>query len=464
MITINATSEKKTENTIYQKKQVTYDNIELIGQYDVVVVGGGAAGVAASETTARQGLKTLLIEKNGFLGGQAVGGLSGTICGLYLTNEEWTGKNGPKQIVFGFTEKLRQRLLRNGGLTAPQLYGNTYVDAHDPFVWKYSAEELVIEAGAKILYHTVVTDVKVEDRKIKEIVVNTADGYGLIKANHFIDTSGDAILVAASGGEFRMGQDGVVQNPSLIFMINGVDDEKFWDYFGENTICNDDFSEKIREAEKKFGVNLPRKKIWIFKCPNKGQLYINATSVSKDDGNCLNCIKSEEKTYAEINSRKQALAYFRLLKEYIPGCENSYITVTGSEVGVRQTRSIVAKKTLTNIDVENCTKLDDGIAKSSWPIELHRGEKPKLFWLQDDYYEIPFGTMVPTSLDNVLVAGRCIDAEHEALASSRVTAQCFSEGHAAGIAIVLSKNDGIKVCDIDGKDVRKALNEDGAKL
>ncbi len=464
MITINTTSVKKSENTIYQKEQITCDNIELIGQYDVVVVGGGPAGVAAAETTARKGLKTLLVEKNGFLGGQAVGGLSGTICGLYLTNEEWTCKNGPKQIVFGFAEKLRKRLLKNGGLSEPQLYGNTYVEAHDPFVWKYSAEELLMEAGAEILYHTVVTDVKVEKRNIKEIVVNTADGYGLVQADYFIDTSGDAVLVANSGGEFRMGQNGVVQNPSLIFMINGVDDERFWNYFGENTICSDDFSEKIREAEKKFGVSLPRKKIWIFKCPNKGQLYINATSVSKKDGNCLNCIDAEEKTFAEINSRKQALAYFRLLKEYIPGCENSYITVTGSEVGVRQTRSIVAKKTLLNKDVENCIKSDEGIAKSSWPIELHRGEKPKLYWLQDDYYEIPFGTMVPDCLDNVLVAGRCIDAEHEALASSRVTAQCFSEGHAAGIAVVLSKNSGIKVYDIEGKDVRKALNNDGARL
>ncbi|WDV48282.1 FAD-dependent oxidoreductase [Clostridiaceae bacterium M8S5] len=463
-MTINKTSVKQVENTIYRKEQVTCDNIELIGQYDVIVVGGGPAGVAAAETTARQGLKTLIIEKNGFLGGQAVGGLSGTICGLYLTNEEWTSKNGPKQIVFGFAEKFRQRLLRNGGLSEPQLYGNTYVDAHDPFVWKYSAEELVIEAGAEILYHTVVTNVMLEDREIKAVVVNTADGYGLIKADYFIDTSGDAVLVASSGGEFRMGQNGVVQNPSLIFMINGVDDEKFWNHFGENTICNDDFSEKIKEAEKKFGVSLPRKKIWIFKCPNKGQLYINATSVSKNNGNCLNCVKAKERTYAEIAARKQALAYFKLLKEYVPGCENSYITVTGSEVGVRQTRSIVARKTLLNRDVENCVKLEDGIAKSSWPIELHRGEKPKLFWLQNDYYEIPFGTMVPASLDNVLVAGRCIDAEHEALASSRVTAQCFSEGHAAGIAMMLSKKSGTKVYDIDGKDVRKALKEDGADL
>ena len=440
------------------------NEIPILREADVIVVGGGPAGVAAAETAARKGLSVLLLEKQGHLGGQAVVGLSATICGLYLTNESWSRREGPKQIVFGFAERFRQQMIKNGGLTEPQLYGNTYVEAHEPFVWKYVSEEMLLNAGAEILYHTTVCGAVCEEERITELLVLTAGGYGRVRGNHYVDASGDGTLVAAAGGQFRFGQDGVVQNPSLIFKLANVDEAAFWSYFGENTICHDDFSQRIREAEKSFGVQLPRKKIWAFRCVNPGEVYINATSISNPDGACLNCIYPEESSYAEIMGRKQVRDYAKFLKEYIPGCGNAHIGEHAAQIGVRQTRSAVCRQTLKNSDVEQCVKPVDGVARSSWPIELHRGEAPMLHWLTDDYYEIPFGAMVPHGFSNLLVAGRCIDAEHQALASSRVTAQCFAMGHAAGVATTCALAEGKDVVDVDASVVRTALNADGAGL
>lgn len=438
--------------------------VKEIIEADVAVIGGGPAGIAAAEAAGRSGLSVVLLEQNGFLGGQAVGGLSATICGLYLTNEEWTRHNGPKQIVFGFAERFRQKMIKLGGLTEPQLYGNTYVDAHEPFAWKCAAEELLEEAGVKIMYHTSVSSARVEGDSIKEVLANTADGEIIVRAKRFVDASGDGALVAASGAEYRIGVNGVVQNPSFIFKLSNVDEEKFWDYYGENTICHDEFSDKIREAEKAYGEELPRKKIWIFRTVNCGELYINATTIAKPNGSNLNCLDVDDISYAEIMGRKQGRTYAKFLKEYIPGCENSHIGEHASNIGVRQTRSAVCLKSLKNSDVENCVKPADGVVRSSWPIELHRGEAPKLYWLTNDYYEIPFGAMVVKAFKNLLVAGRNIDAEHEALASSRVTAQCFEMGHAAGLASALSRKKNINFHELDGREVRKALNEDDARL
>lgn len=436
----------------------------IMKEVELVVAGGGPAGVAAAETAARKGLSVLLIEKEGFLGGQAVGGLSATICGLYLTNEKWTHENGPVQIVYGFAERFRQKMIEKGGLTQPQLYGNTYVDAHEPFVWKCVAEEMLRDAGAEILYHSIVCDAKCEEGNISQVTILTAEGYYTIKAKYFIDATGDAALTAAAGGAFRYGIEGTVQNPSFIFKLCNVDEEKFWRYFGENTICHDAFSDKIREAESVFHVSLPRKKIWTFHCVHPGEIYVNATSVSKPDGSSINCIHAEEITYAETMGRKQALDYARMFQAFIPGCENAYIGEHASHIGVRQTRSVVCKERLTNSDVEQCVKRPDGIAKSSWPIELHRGEAPILVWLTNNYYEIPYDAMVPKNFKNLLVAGRCIDAEHQALASSRVTAQCFAMGHAAGIAAKIAIEKEIGFDFIDGVELRQALNQDGACL
>ena len=154
----------------------------------------------------------------------------------------------------------------------------------------------------------------------------------------------------------------------------------------------------------------------------------------------------------------------RFLKAHVPGCEASFVNDTGVQAGIRQSRSIAGIERLTNSDVVGRRKRADGVVRSPWPIELHSGEKPKLEWLDDDYYEVPYGALVPEKGENLIVAGRCISAEHEALASCRVTAQCFGYGHAAGVAAIQSLRSGMPIRDLEGTEIRDLLNRDDARL
>ncbi|ONI47501.1 hypothetical protein AN644_05075, partial [Candidatus Epulonipiscium fishelsonii] len=377
-------------------------------------------------------------------------------CGLYLTHKQGQPNFPPKQIVGGFTKRFQEKLRENGGLTEPQLYGNTYLDVHETRVWKKTADELITQSGASILYHSYVVDIIKEETHIKGIVVATDNGMGIIKCKNVIDSSGNGIVAVMAGEDFTCGKDGVVQNPTIIFKLGNIDYNKFWDYYGKDTICHDEFSDKIRQAEKELGATLPRKKIWTFKAINDTELIVNATAINHDTEK-LNMIYPEHFTYSEIEARKQLESYAEFFRKYIPGCENAFIGETSCEVGVRQTRSIKCKYTLKDEDVRDCKTFEDGIVKSSWPIELHRGEAPYLYWLEEKYYEIPFSAFQPIKTSNLVVAGRCLSAEHAALASARVTAQCFEYGRAAAIGAYLAQKEGVALNEVDGKKVKQLM-------
>lgn len=191
---------------------------------------------------------------------------------------------------------------------------------------------------------------------------------------------------------------------------------------------------------------------------------VNATRVAGRDGRALNVIDPEDFTEGEVVGRRQAREYADFFRKHVPGCASSYLEDTGTEVGVRQTRSIVGHETLRNDDVLQGRKRDDGICRVPWPIELHDSKGSNLHWLLDDYYEVPYLSLVPVAGENIIVAGRCLSAEHEALASARVTAQCFEYGHAAGVASVLSLDENLPYAKIDGRAVRNAMAANGSAL
>jgi FAD dependent oxidoreductase len=432
-------------------------------QAEVLVVGGGAAGVAAAVTAARQGLKVTLVERYGFCGGGAVAGLSGTICGVYEASDDPNAP--PKQIVHGFLDEFMRHMSERGGLTPPVRYGKTFTRVHDPLVWRETADRMLRDAGVQVLLHTTVTDVMVEGgEKIEGINAYTKEGRLSVRAKVTIDASGDADVFAMAGLATFMGQNGKIQNPTMIFRLGGVDTERFLAMYGPDSIMGRDVTELILRLHNSHEYRLPRAKIFLFPTPRPNELLCNCTRVIGRDGRELNAMLIEDLTEAEIEGRVQVREYARFFKDYLAGCEQSFVNDTGVQVGIRQTRQILGRATLRNEDVTRGTKFRDGIARSPWPIELHSGDKPKLVWLTNDYYEIPFDCFVPKRGEGLLAAGRCLSAEHEAMASARVTAQCFSYGHAIGHAASIAVQEGLSPRAVDALEVRERLNGDGAQL
>ncbi len=224
---------------------------------DAVVVGGGAAGVAAAVTAARQGLSVTLVERYGFCGGGAVAGLSGTVCGMYLAREDNAAK--PEQAVFGFADEFVRALEKAGGISEPVRYGKTFTRVHDPLCWRDAADSFLRTAGVRILFHSVVTDALLDGDRVAGVRVYNKSGKIDVEAGITIDASGDADVIAMAGLPSFIGDNGRVQNPTMIFRMGGIDTGRFLRTYGLDTVMPPEVSELILQNRDRY--NLPRAKI-----------------------------------------------------------------------------------------------------------------------------------------------------------------------------------------------------------
>ena len=430
-------------------------------EVDIAVAGAGAAGVAAAVTAARQGMRVALVERYGFCGGGAVAGMSGTVCGLYQASDDPAAP--PEQVVFGFADEFVRLLESRGGMTAPLRYGKTWSRVHDPLLWREAADHLLREAGVQVFFHSVVTGALVDGERVQGLSVYTKQGQLSLRARITVDASGDADVLAMAGLPTFVGDEGRVQNPTMIFRLGGVDTKRFLQAYGSDTIMPERVSELLRHHHGQ-GYFLPRAKIWLFPTTRPGELLCNCTRILGPDARELNTLIAADFTDAEIEGRHQVREYARFFRDHLAGCEASFVNDTGVQVGVRQTRQGLGIFKLGNDHVVRGAKFTDGIARSPWPIELHAGAKPRVEWLLNDFYEVPYGCFVPQRGEGLLFAGRCLSAQHEAVASARVTAQCFSYGHAAGHAAAMCLESGCEPRALPGTEVREHLNRDGARL
>lgn len=410
-------------------------DIPVLCEAEVLVIGGGAAGVAAAVSAAREGASVVLAERGGFLGGTMTAATLGGICGLYSLVD-----GQPVQRVWGFAEEVRDRLERVGGTSGPLPWLNTASLPYDLFSLKSVLDDLANHPHLKVLYHAQLTEVMLDDGKVQAAAFRGRGGAFAIRADRYIDCTGDAELTALAGGAVRFDPDDL-QFPSAMFAMGGVDTTRAM------RIRREDLHSYLERALAD-GYDVPRTAGGLYSV-HPGIVHLNITKVSLN-GRSPNTLDPVELSEAERVGRQQIRTYLEIFRKYVPGYEHAFVLDCGSELGVRETRGIRGAYMMTREDVLEECRFDDAIAVNCWPIEDHgAGRSTKWVWLPPGgYCQIPYRALLPQGLDNVLAAGRCLSASHDAQASLRVTANCFSMGQAAGIAAAIADRAGTRAVDM----------------
>lgn len=415
-------------------------------KYNLLVAGGGFAGVAAAICAARKGLKVLLVEKSGALGGAMTNNL------VYPFMKYWTKYENEKIRKFlsrGIFEEMCQRHEDNIWKDTDRNFSSEY--------FKLLLDEMTDEAGVDVLFHSVVCDVVKEDRNIKSVEVATKAGKITLESDFFIDATGDGDLFYLAGCDYQLGRpsDGYCQPMTTCFRVGGVDVPLFREE-------REGLQIKFSEAQKTGEITNPRENILVFFHTAENVVHFNTTRVIKlDPTNPFDLSKAEK------IARKQIDELMRFLKKNAPSFKNSTVINVASEIGVRESRKLKGEYVLTADDLIACTMFDDTIALGNYDIDIHNpagtGTSHRYFG-SGEFYSIPYRSLLPKEYDNLLVAGRCASATHEAQASIRIMPICCCMGEAAGVACAVAFNSDKNTRTVDIKKVQSALRENGAAI
>ncbi|MBP1933262.1 FAD-dependent oxidoreductase [Ammoniphilus resinae] len=421
---------------------------------DVAVLGGGPAGIAAAISAKQEGADVILIEKYGFLGGMATAGMLGSICGFYGKNDK-----GKFSVVGGIGSKLLDRLSSLNGLGQDiHILGKTYVIPYDIQAFKFVCDDWVEETGIQLILHAWAVDVDSQNGEVREVHVQTKEGLGILRAKVFIDATGDGDIAAAAGAEYTLDPH-QLQLPSTLFTVANVNQEK------AEKVDSAQWASLVQLAKSK-GYRLPRVSGTVRNLPYKGLFRLNVTMISNALG-VLNGVNHQDLTFAEIEGRKQVREYFKFMKEYVPGFEDSFIAEVAPQVGIRETRKILGEYVLTEEDIFRNIQPHDVIALNAWPLEQHTGE-PVTKWEfipGSGHHGIPFRCLQPVNINNVMVVGRCISATHQAQSSVRVMGPAMAMGEAGGVAAALMVKKHLNNSrDIELTDLQETLVHRGAIL
>lgn len=459
-----------------QNTKNTTDNI-LEGNliYDTVVVGGGPAGTVAAIAAARQGAKTLLVEQYGFLGGMLTAGGVGPMMTFHA---------GETQVVRGIAEeiicRLKEMSLSPGHMDDFVGYTSS-VTPFDPEGLKYVLETMALEAGVQLLYHTVFTGCSVENGAIKKITLYTKGGFFDVEGKVFLDCTADADLSAYAGVPTTYGResDNLAQPMTLNIRVGGVDRDKMIDYVSEN---RDDMLpttpfDRLRQIPRsgmqgaysliekaklagKFDVD--RNMVLCFETNTPGELILNMSRIIRKSA-----LNAFDLTDAEVEGRRQARQIVDFMRDNIPGFENCHIISTGPHIGIRESRKIHGIYTLTAEDLLNNLMFEDAVAMGGYPIDIHSpdGSDMKHRHLRPgSWYSVPYRSLVTKYIANLIVAGRCISATHEACAAVRVTPIAMAIGQAAGTAAAQSVATGESANNLNTRTLRETLAKNNVFL
>jgi len=430
----------------------------VFGEYEVVVLGGGPAGIAAALAAARAGRSTICIERYGFCGGAGTAAGLSTFCGLHAVVH---GKH--EQVVHGIADDILARLAAMDGLNKPHLTVQNQITAlaYDISAFKIAADELMAEARVEMLFHAFGTGViMTDDARIDALLVETKSGRFAIRGRLFIDGSGDGDLAAWAGVPYEVGDGaGNMLYPSTMFRINGVDPARAgraWELIPG-----------LMEAAEKKGRKFPRKKPILRPQRNPIEWRANLTQIKNPSGTAVSGIDARELSYGEVEGRRQCWDVFQFIKETTPGFDNAYIVEIAPQLGIRETRRINGEYQLTGEDILGCRDFPDTIGIQGWPVEAHiKGDVKFVFAppTSRGFNELPYRMIVPQRIDNLLVAGRCASMSHEGQSSARVSGPCFIMGQAAGTAADLALAAGVAPRAIDVRVLQQRLRDAGANL
>ncbi len=437
--------------------------VPVLAEHDVVVLGGGPAGIAAAASAAAHGADVRLVERYGFLGGMGTAAGVTNFCGLHANVH-----GEVRQVVHGVADELLERMRALDGLSEPHLvFGRIHAQAYDMSAFKCAADQLLLSRGVSILFHALGAGVhRGEDGSIDALLLETKSGRMAVRARMFVDCSGDADLAHWSGVALEKGDDdGRLLYPTLMFRVGNVDAARAGEAWRSIPALMD-----AAEASGEF--RFPRRGAIVRPQKHAYEWRVNVTQLRDAEGRATDGTDARSLSNAEVEGRRQIVDYLAFLRTKVPGFESAYALDIAPQVGIRETRRLVGEYMLTRDDVLSCADFEDSIGVNGWPIENHVAGDVKWEWPPLDsrgYNELPYRMLVPRrstsrGVSNLLVAGRCASMTHAGQSAARVSGACFVMGQAAGTAATLALRESQRVADLSATALQLALERDGAFL
>ena len=446
---------------------------QKLKDYDVIVIGAGPGGIPAAIAAAREGAKTLLVERNSFLGGVAATGLP------LLAFYDRTGS----QVVAGIADELVGRLGRVGatfGGAIPCPIHNSITPVN-PFWLRIIAAEMCQEAGIDMMFSAEIEDVFTTDGAVSGVLLSSRGCKYAATTRILIDATGDGTAAFLAGADYEMGQTGdrKVQPVSLVFSLGNVHIDELITYIKKHpeTFQNPDtygvhytldyflnspsfyftgFGEFIEEARGKGEFDIPRDRVIFAKQPNANEVVVNATRVLDVDPTDPMSMNK-----AELEAQKQVAMLFRFFRKYCPGFQDCFLANTASGTYARESRRVTGIKTMTSENIDGCLVPEDSVALAGYNVDVHTGSGIVL-QPSEHAIGIPYGCLVSRSVDGLLTSGRCISAEPYPLGLTRAMATCLAIGEAAGTAAAMALAAGVSLSALDPQLLRQRLEKNGA--
>lgn len=458
-------------------KQLELDAMKESMKADVLVIGGGPAGICAAVAAAREGVSVILAEQGGCCGGMATRGLVGPFMTCY-------DRKGEKMIIRGLFEEIVERMVKKGaaihpsqvhagtGFTSWIVVGHEHVTPFEPEGLKLVLDEMLEEAGVKVLYHTDFIRPVMEGDTLTGAVVHSKRGFEILSARVLVDCTGDGDVAARSGVPFEYGNEelNLVQPATMFFHICNVDadaleediQKNLHNFYRKDGVNYRSLHWRVSEAREKGDWSLKRVSIGLFRRPKPDEWCVNTSRIMHVDAT-----DNESLTMAEMEGRRQADEIMRFFRKYVPGCENAKLMATASHVGIRESRHIQGDYRLTGEDLIQAKVPQDSILLAANSVDVHGRFGPtsnEYTPIDGDYYGVPYRSLLPQGVEQLLIAGRCVSADSTAAGAIRVMPPCMGMGQAAGIAAAMAVQEGCTVRKIRVEKLQEALKKNGAYL